>query len=53
MRRGLLRKLPRLTQCYGLRPQDIDDMTYAEVSEYITQMERADAEQPKEVQRRG
>lgn len=47
MRRALLRKLPRLTQFYGLTPMDIDEMTYGEVSEYVTQMEKAEAAAPR------
>lgn len=40
MRRLLLEKLPSLTRFYGLRPADIDDMTYREIHEYLTQMAR-------------
>jgi hypothetical protein len=40
VRRGLLKRLPALTEFYGIRPPDIDDMTYAEVSEYIVQMDQ-------------
>lgn len=40
MRRLLLEKLPALTRFYGLRPADIDDMSYREISEYLTQMVR-------------
>lgn len=50
MRRALLRQLPALTRFYGLRPQDFDDMTVREISEYVTQMEQA--EQEAEAERR-
>lgn len=45
MRRALLKRLPALTHFYGLRPSDIDSMTLREVSEYVVQMERAQAEE--------
>lgn len=48
-----MKRLPALTQFYGLRPTDLDDMTYAEVSEYVTQMEKAKAEQPRGGVQRG
>lgn len=41
MRRALLKELPALTKFYGLRPQDIDQMTYREVSEYRAQWQRS------------
>lgn len=37
-------ELPALTKFYGLRPADIDEMTFREVSEYRMQMHRAQAE---------
>lgn len=40
MRRVLLEQLPALTRFYGLRPADIDDMSYREVFEYVSQMAR-------------
>lgn len=45
MRRALLRSLPRLTQFYGLKPWDLERMTLREISEYVTQMDRARAEE--------
>jgi hypothetical protein len=34
-----------LTQFYGLRPADFDEMSLREVSEYVVQMEQALADQ--------
>jgi hypothetical protein len=45
MRRRLLRRLPQLTQFYGLTPWDFERMTEREVSEYLVQMEKALADQ--------
>lgn len=47
MRQALLRRLPALTRFYygAISPLNADDFTYAELSEYVTQMERALAEQ--------
>jgi len=36
--------LPALTRFYGIKPTDIDGMTLREVSEYLTQMDEALAE---------
>lgn len=41
MRRELLKSLPALTQFYRLTPMDIEQMTYREVAEYLTQMDEA------------
>jgi hypothetical protein len=41
----LLVRLPSLTKFYGLRPWDLERMTLREVSEYLTQMDRAQAEE--------
>lgn len=48
MRRALLRKLPALTHFYygAIHPLNVEDFTLAELSEYVTQMEKAQAEQP-------
>lgn len=40
----LLKELPALTKFYGLRPADIDEMTFREVSEYRMWMQRSLAE---------
>lgn len=47
MRRALLGKLPALTRFYygAISPINVDEFTYAELSEYVTQMERALAEE--------
>jgi len=39
-----LSSLPALTQFYGLTPMDVDAMTLREVSEYLTQMHKAQEE---------
>lgn len=44
MRRALLKSLPALTKFYGIKPSDIDGMTVREISEYLTQMQRAQEE---------
>lgn len=50
MRRALLKRLPQLSRFYaGFMPHHVDEMTYAEVAEYVRQMDKALAEQPKEV----
>jgi hypothetical protein len=36
--------LPALTKFYGLKPADIDEMTFREVSEYRSQMQQSIAE---------
>lgn len=48
MRRALLRKLPALTQFYfgAIHPLNVEDYTLAELSEYVTAMEKAQAAQP-------
>jgi hypothetical protein len=33
--------LPALTKFYGLRPADVDEMTFREVSEYRVWMQRS------------
>jgi hypothetical protein len=33
-----------LTRFYGLRPWDLERMTFREVSEYLAQMDRAQSE---------
>ena len=43
-RRGLLPRLPALTKFYGLRPEDFERMTYREISEYVVQYDRYQAE---------
>lgn len=47
MRRGLLRRLPALTRFYygAIHPLNVEQFTLAELSEYVTQMEQALAEQ--------
>lgn len=45
MRRELLESLPALTRFYSLTPMDIDRMSLREVSEYVTQMNRAREEE--------
>lgn len=49
MRRGLLRKLPALTRFYfgAIHALNVEDYTLAELNEYVTQMEKAQAEQPR------
>jgi hypothetical protein len=49
MRRALLRKLPALTRfTFGaLNPLTVEDYTYAELNEYVTQMEQAQAREPR------
>lgn len=48
MRQALLTELPALTRFYGLRPEDVDRMTLREISEYQTQMHKAQAEAERE-----
>lgn len=38
MRRALLHQLPALSHHYGLKPADLDEMTFAEVEEYVRQL---------------
>lgn len=38
MRRDLLKQLPALTHFYGLRPWEVEELTYAEVDEYLGQL---------------
>lgn len=45
MRRALLQQLPALTQFYGIKPADIDTMTLREISEYVTQLQKHQAEE--------
>lgn len=44
MRRALLRRLPALTQFYGIQPRDVEDMTAREVVEYLRQYDQHQAE---------
>lgn len=46
MRRALLHKLPRLTRfTYGaITPFNVEDLTIAELSEYLTAMDRHEAD---------
>jgi len=37
--------LPQLTAFYGIKPHDLDEMTTAEVVEYIRDLDRRIAEQ--------
>lgn len=53
MRRGLLRKLPALTRFYygAISAANVEQFTYAELNEYVTQMDEAEAEQRRAQQR--
>ena len=53
MRRALLKKLPRLTRfTFGaIHPLNVEELTLAEIGEYLTAMDKFDAEQQQ--QRRG
>lgn len=46
MRRALLKKLPRLTRfTFGaITPLNVEDLTLAELSEYLTAMDKHEAE---------
>lgn len=35
MRRGLLKELPALSYWFGIKPVDLDDMTFDEIDEYL------------------
>lgn len=54
MRRGLLRRLPALTRFYygAISPANVEEFTYAELNEYVTQMDEAEAEARRQQQKR-
>jgi hypothetical protein len=45
--------LPAFTRFYGLRPEDFDRMTLREISEYRSQMQKAQAEAEAERRNQG
>lgn len=49
MRRALLKKLPRLTRyTFGaIHPLNVEELTFAELSAYLTAMDKHEAEQPR------
>ena len=54
MRRALLRRLPRLTRfTYGaIHPLNVEELTLAELGEYLTAMDKYEAELAEQQRRR-
>ena len=43
----LLQRLPALTAFYGLRPWEVEDMTFDELEEYLRQLDAYEKEMKK------